>query len=109
MATGKKAKDIFKRTIGPANLGTEVERAVVRQKPTEPQMKITLYLFHRQVVFLERIALEILERTGKRVGRAEMIRALVDQAADKVNPNMPAEEFRKALQTILPERDLGES
>jgi len=38
-----------------------------------------------------------------------VIRALVDKAADEVNPNMPTEEFRKALQTILPERDLGES
>ena len=81
MATGKKAKDIFTRTTKKPDIGLEVApRIKGRPRTTEPYQKVTVCLFDRHVLALDKLALAIREKTGQRVCRAELVRALVDQA-----------------------------
>ena len=76
MATGKKALDIFTPTTGKrADIGVEVpERIEGRPRAAEPYQKVTVTLFDRQILHLDKAALVIRERTGQAVSRAELIR-----------------------------------
>ena len=77
MATGKKALDIFTPTVGKRpDIGVEVaERIEGRPRATEPYQKVTVTLYERQILNLDKVALVIRERTGQAVSRAELIRA----------------------------------
>ena len=105
MATGKKAKDIFTRTAKSkkrADIGLEVApRTKGRPQSAEPYQKVTVCLYDRQVLVLDKIALAIREKTGKSVRRAELIRAVVDQVAGKLKPE--AKDFDKAVRSLLPD------
>jgi len=57
-----------------------------RAKTGEPYQKVTICLFEKHVLFLDKIVLAIREKTGKRIKRAELVRALVDNAARMMNP-----------------------
>ncbi len=104
MATGKKARDIFTRTVRPADIGLEVTpRDYGRPRNAESYQKVTICLFDRQTLWLDKLALAIRERTGKRVRRAELVRAFVDHAAGKLRPDAP--DFDQAVRDLLP--DLG--
>lgn len=48
----------------------------------EDWTKVTVVLFDRQIVFLDRVAAAIREQSGAPVSRAQLIRALVDAAAE---------------------------
>jgi hypothetical protein len=48
--------------------------------------KITVILYERQILFLDKVSLAIRERTGQVVHRAELIRAVLDKAAGSLNP-----------------------
>lgn len=48
----------------------------------EEWTKVTVVLFNRQIVFLDRLAATIRAQNGAAVSRAQVIRALVDAAAD---------------------------
>jgi len=98
MATGKKAKDIFTRTAKPA-IGLEVTSRTRGRPPSgESYQKVTVCLYDRQVLFLDKVALAIREKTGRMVKRAELIRALVGQIETTVKPGR--EDFDKAVKSL---------
>ena len=59
-----------------------------RRRPGRPPIhaeawtKVTVVLFDRQIVFLDRVAARIRARSGAAISRAQLIRALVDAVAD---------------------------
>lgn len=75
---GRKA-DIFAPTRRPA-LG--------KRKPGRPPVhdeawtKVTVVLFNRQIVFLDRLAASIRAQSGAAISRAQLIRAVVDAISD---------------------------
>lgn len=48
----------------------------------EAWTKVTVVLFNRQIVFLDRLASTIRAQSGAAISRAQIIRALVDAAAE---------------------------
>jgi hypothetical protein len=48
----------------------------------EAWTKVTVVLFNRQIAFLDRLASTIRAQSGAAISRAQLIRALVDAAAD---------------------------
>ena len=103
MATGKKAKDIFARTTRPANIELEVTpRMKGRPQTAEPYQKVTVCLFDQHVLFLDKVALAIREKTGKRVRRAELIRAALDHLTGGIYPPK-ADAFDKAVRQLSPD------
>ncbi len=77
--TGKASPDIFaptRRTVA------------VKRKPGRPPVhdeawtKVTVVLFNRQIVFLDRLAANIRAQSGAAISRAQLIRALLDAVAD---------------------------
>ena len=99
MATGKTSKDIFTRTKK-TNIGLEVTpRNMGRPKAAEQYDKVTVCLFKRQILWLDKVALAIREKTGQHVHRAELIRALVEQSTAPLNPE--AKDFDKAVRSLL--------
>jgi hypothetical protein len=48
----------------------------------EAWSKVTVVLFDRQIVFLDRLAASIRAQSGAAISRAQLIRALVDAVAD---------------------------
>jgi hypothetical protein len=75
--TGKSAADIFAAT-------DRATPAASRQGPGHPPVheedwtKVTVVLLNLQIVFLDRLASDIREKTGAAIKRAEIIRALID-------------------------------
>ncbi len=102
MATGKKALDIFTPTMGKkADIGVEVaERVEGRPRAAEPYQKVTVTLYERQILSLDKVALVIRERTGQAVSRAELIRAVLDKVAGSLNPEAP--DFDKNVRELFP-------
>jgi hypothetical protein len=62
--------------------------SAVGRRPGRPPIheeawtKVTVVLFNRQIVFLDRLAANIRAQSGAAISRAQLIRALVDAAAD---------------------------
>ena len=62
--------------------------APARRKPGRPPVhdeawtKVTVVLFNRQIVFLDRLAANIRAQSGAAISRAQLIRALLDAVAD---------------------------
>lgn len=101
MATGKKANNIFTRTTRPAGISREVPpRIKGRPKTEERYQKVTVCLFDRQTLWLDKLALVIREKTGQHVSRTELLRAFVDHAGAWLNPSR--EDFDKAVRSLLP-------
>ena len=48
----------------------------------EAWTKVTVVLFNRQIVFLDRLAANIRAQSGAAISRAQLIRALIDAVAD---------------------------
>ena len=48
----------------------------------EAWTKVTVVLFNRQIVFLDRLAANIRAQSGAAISRAQLIRALVDAVSD---------------------------
>ena len=100
MATGKKAKDIFTRTANVPKVGAKAKpRSIGRPKTKEPYHKVTVSLYERHIIFLDKVALAIREKTGQHIARADLIRALVDKAGPDLNPK--AKDFDKAARELL--------
>ena len=78
--TGKAAKDIFAPTDKPAKPATG--RGPGRPAKSDAWSKVTVVLYDRQTMFLDRLALDIRGASGASISRAEMIRALVDVLED---------------------------
>jgi len=75
----KPPADIFAPTL---------ETPPVRRGPGRPPVhdeawtKVTVVLFNRQIVFLDRLAANIRAQSGAAISRAQLIRALVDAVSD---------------------------
>ena len=77
--TSKTTQDIFSPTRS---------SAPQRRKPGRPPIhdeawtKVTVVLFNRQIVFLDRLAANIRAQSGAAISRAQLIRALLDAVAE---------------------------
>lgn len=80
--TGKTAQDIFAPTIVTSPTKT-IERSGPGRPPIheEDWTKVTVVLYNRQIVFLDRLANDIRANTGAAISRAEIVRALIDVLA----------------------------
>lgn len=63
-------------------------RPAANRRPGRPPVhdeawtKVTVVLFNRQIVFLDRLAANIRAQSGAAISRAQLIRALLDAVAD---------------------------
>lgn len=62
----------------PTVTATVASPALGRPATHEEWTKVTVVLFNRQIVFLDRLANDIRAKTGAAIRRAEILRALVD-------------------------------
>ena len=78
--TGKGTQDIFT----PTRPATRVQGRRPGRPPIheEAWTKVTVVLFNRQIVFLDRLAANIRAQSGAAISRAQLIRALLDAVAD---------------------------
>ena len=69
-----------KKRVKPGNNGRPVAKAGRGRPPVhhETWSKVSVVLFDRQIVHLDRLATDIRGRSGKAINRAEIIRALID-------------------------------
>lgn len=78
---GKSSQDIF----APSRPGPRSPQARRPGRPPvheEAWTKVTVVLFNRQIVFLDRLAANIRAQSGAAISRAQLIRALLDAVAD---------------------------
>jgi hypothetical protein len=74
-----KSADIFARTKrGPSG----ARRPGRPPTHDEAWTKVTVVLFNRQIVFLDRLAANIRAQSGAAISRAQLLRSLVDAVAD---------------------------
>jgi len=75
-----------------------------REAPAEPWRKVTVVLKDRQILFLDRLALDIRTATGAAVARAEIIRGLIDgleAAGLDLSTAVSEEEVRRRVLDVL--------
>lgn len=72
---GKSGLDIFAATVAAPEAPRSAGRPPIHD---EEWTKVTVVLFNRQIVYLDRLANDIRARTGAAIKRAELIRSLVD-------------------------------
>ena len=78
---GKPSQDIFT----PTRTGARPPQGRRPGRPPgheEAWTKVTVVLFNRQIVFLDRLAANIRAQSGAAISRAQLIRALLDAVAD---------------------------
>ena len=75
------------------------ERREGRPRAAESYQKVTVTLYDRQILSLDKAVLVIRERTGQSVNRAELIRAILDKAAGSLNPE--TKDFDKNIRGLL--------
>lgn len=66
----------------------------------EAWTKVTVVLFNRQIVFLDRLAANIRAQSGAAISRAQLIRSLVDAVAD-ADIDLTASRSEMDLKTTL--------
>ena len=78
--TGKTSQDIF----APTRAGSRVQGRRPGRPPVheEAWTKVTVVLFNRQIVFLDRLSANIRAQSGAAISRAQLLRALLDAVAD---------------------------
>lgn len=76
------------------------ERREGRPRAAESYQKVTVTLYDRQILSLDKAILVIRERIGQAVNRAELIRAILDKAAGSLNPK--AKDFDNSIRELLP-------
>src|SRR5688572_17607286 len=74
-----KNADIFARTKRAPTGARRPGRPAVHD---EAWTKVTVVLFNRQIVFLDRLSANIRAQSGAAISRAQLIRALVDAVSD---------------------------
>ena len=86
---------------------TRPNAGVAKRGPGRPPMhdeawtKVTVVLFDRQIVFLDRLSSTIRAQSGAAISRAQLIRALVDAAGDADIDLTAARSERDLKATIL--------
>jgi hypothetical protein len=78
-STARKKADLFSPTRRASGGKRGPGRPPVHD---EAWTKVTVVLFNRQIVFLDRLAANIRAQSGAAISRAQLIRALVDAVAD---------------------------
>src|SRR6266511_4090929 len=79
--TSKTSQDIFT----PTRAGSRPQQGRRPGRPPvhdEAWTKVTVVLFNRQIVFLDRLAANIRAQSGAAISRAQLIRALLDAVTD---------------------------
>lgn len=74
---GKSSEDIFLPRVESSDTARPKKRGR-RPSHTEQWTKVTVVLFDRQIVFLDRLGADIRAASGVAISRAHVIRALVD-------------------------------
>lgn len=113
---GKSSASIFSPTGAGASPSKQMTQTRDKpQKPPSPRgrgrpivhnedwTKVTVVLLDRQILFLDRLALDIRAKTKTVVKRAEIIRALVD-ALDDSNLDLTTVETTQEMKTLLAQR-----
>ena len=75
---GKSGDDIFVPSVEESNDGDRPKKRGRRPSHTEHWTKVTVVLFDRQIVFLDRLGADIRATSGVAISRAHVIRALID-------------------------------
>ena len=78
---GKSADDIFVPRVGTDD-GDRPKKRGRRPSHTENWTKVTVVLFDRQIVFLDRLGADIRATSGVAISRAHVIRALIDALSE---------------------------
>jgi hypothetical protein len=78
---GKTADDIFVPRAGGDDVD-QPKRRGRRPSHTEHWTKVTVVLFDRQIVFLDRLGADIRAASGVAISRAHVIRALIDALSE---------------------------
>src|SRR3954469_5801213 len=78
---GKATQDIFTPTQ-PGGARPQARRPGRPPIHDEAWTKVTVVLFNRQIVFLDRLAANIRAKSGAAISRAQLIRALLDAVSD---------------------------
>jgi hypothetical protein len=78
---GKSGDDIFVPQVEGSDVGTPKKRGR-RPSHTEHWTKVTVVLFDRQIVFLDRLGADIRAASGVAISRAHVIRALIDALSE---------------------------
>jgi hypothetical protein len=106
---GKASEDIFT----PTRLGTRPQQGRRPGRPPihdEAWTKVTVVLFNRQIVFLDRLAANIRAQSGAAISRAQLIRALLDAVTDAdidLTSSMSEADLKATLLTRLGRYHLG--
>jgi hypothetical protein len=77
---GKTSTDIF--SPAPGESADKPKRRGRRPSHTEHWTKVTVVLFDRQIVFLDRLSADIRATSGVAISRAHVIRALIDALSE---------------------------
>ena len=78
---GKTGEDIFVPRVD-GNGGDTPKKRGRRPSHTEHWTKVTVVLFDRQIVFLDRLGADIRAASGVAISRAHVIRALIDALSE---------------------------
>jgi hypothetical protein len=78
---GKSGDDIFVPQIDGSDAAVPKKRGR-RPSHTEHWTKVTVVLFDRQIVFLDRLGADIRATSGVTISRAHVIRALIDALSE---------------------------
>ena len=78
---GKSGDEIFSASAADAST-TPAKRRGRRPSHTEHWTKVTVVLFDRQIVFLDRLSADIRSASGVAISRAHVIRALIDALSE---------------------------
>jgi|OpeIllAssembly_1097287.scaffolds.fasta_scaffold3271811_1 hypothetical protein len=83
--------------------GGRARCGIGRPKSAEPYEKVTVCLYDRHILLLDKTALAIREKTGRIVRRAELVRALVEKSAGALDPR--AKNFDRTVRRLLPNKE----
>lgn len=106
---GKATEDIFT----PTKPGSRPQQGRRPGRPPihdEAWTKVTVVLFNRQIVFLDRLAANIRAQSGAAISRAQLIRALLDAVTDAdidLTSSMSEADLKATLLTRLGRYRIG--
>lgn len=79
---GTSGEDIFLPRVESKDAAEGPKKRGRRPSHTEHWTKVTVVLFDRQIVFLDRLGADIRAASGVAISRAHVIRALIDALSD---------------------------
>jgi hypothetical protein len=79
---GKSGEQIFSPRVESGDTENKPKKRGRRPSHTEHWTKVTVVLFDRQIVFLDRLGADIRAASGVAISRAHVIRALIDALSE---------------------------